>query len=155
MSRCGPVGRRAPPWYNIWRNQPLREEHMSVLEEIRVKAKALHRTVILPEGNEERTLKAAQMLVSGGLADVTRVDDETAIRTNATRLGVYLTGNQIVDSKTSPKAAEFAALIYEKRKAKGMTSEKAAELSVDPIYFATCILETGMAHALVTGAVHN
>jgi len=128
---------------------------MSVLEEIRAKAKALHRTVILPEGNEERTLKAAQMLVDGGMADVILVEDETSIRQNATKAGVDLTGVQIVDPKTSPKAAEFAALIYEKRKAKGMTSEKAAELSVDPIYFATCMLETGMAHALVTGAVHS
>jgi phosphate acetyltransferase len=128
---------------------------MSILEEIRAKAKALHRTVILPEGNEERTLKAAQMLLKDGLADVILVEDETSIRANATRLGVDLTGVQIVDPKTSPKAAEFAALIYEKRKTKGMTSEKAAELSVDPIYFATCMLETGMAHALVTGAVHS
>jgi len=128
---------------------------MSVLEEIRAKAKALHRTVILPEGNEERTLKAAQMLVSGGLADVILVEDEASIRTNAAKAGVDLTGVQIVDPKTSPKAAEFASLIYEKRKAKGMTPEKAAELSVDPIYFATCMLETGMAHALVTGAVHS
>ncbi|MHB8106911.1 MAG: phosphate acetyltransferase [Candidatus Cryosericum sp.] len=128
---------------------------MNVLEEIRAKAKALHRTVILPEGNEERTLKAAQMLVSSGIADVILVEDETSIRANATRLGVNLTGVQIVDPKTSPKATEFATLIYEKRKAKGMTPEKAAELSVDPIYFATCMLETGMAHALVTGALHN
>ncbi|MCX6086754.1 MAG: phosphate acyltransferase, partial [Caldiserica bacterium] len=102
---------------------------MSVIEEIRAKAKALHRTVILPEGNEDRTLKAAQMLVSGGIADVILVEDETSIRANATRLGVDLTGVQIVDPKTSPKAAEFAALIFEKRKAKGMTPEKAAELS--------------------------
>ena len=116
---------------------------MSVLEEIRVKAKALHRTIILPEGNEDRTLKAAQMLVGGRLADVILVEDETSIRANATRLGVDLTGVQIVDPKTSPKAAEFAILIYEKRKAKGMTPEKATELSVDPIYFATCMLETG------------
>jgi phosphate acetyltransferase len=128
---------------------------MSVLEEIRAKAKALRRTVILPEGNEERTLKAAQMLVSGGMADVILVEDETSIRTNAAKAGVDLTGIQIVDPKTSSKAAEFAALIYEKRKAKGMTPEKAAELSVDPIYFATCMLETGMAHALVTGALHT
>lgn len=128
---------------------------MSVLEEIRAKAKALHRTVILPEGNEDRTLKAARMLVDGGMADVILVEDEASIRANALRLGVDLTGIQIVDPKTSLKAAEFASLIYEKRKAKGMTPEKAAELSVDPIYFATCMLEVGMAHALVTGALHT
>jgi phosphate acetyltransferase len=128
---------------------------MSVLEEIRAKEKALHRTVILPEGNEERTLKAAQMLVNDGLANVILVEDETSIRQNAAKAGVDLTGVQIVDPRKSPKAAEFASLIYEKRKAKGMTPEKAAELSVDPIYFATCMVETGMAHALVTGAVHN
>ncbi|MGB9666861.1 MAG: phosphate acetyltransferase [Candidatus Cryosericum sp.] len=128
---------------------------MSVLEEIRTKAKALHRTVILPEGNEDRTLKAARMLIDGGLADVILVEDEASIHTNASRLGVDLGGIQIVDPKTSPKAAEFATLIYEKRKAKGMTPEKAAELSADPIYFATCMLETGMAHALVTGALHT
>jgi len=128
---------------------------MSVLEDIRAKAKALHRTVILPEGNEDRTLKAARMLVDGGFADVILVEDETSIRTNAARLGIDLTGVQIVDPKTSPKAAEFATLIYEKRKAKGMTPEKAAELSIDPIYFATCMLETGMADALVTGALHT
>jgi len=94
---------------------------MSVLEEIRAKAKALQRTVILPEGNEDRTLKAAQMLVSSGIAEVILVGDETSIRTYAARLGIDLTGVQIVDRKTSPKAAEFATLIYEKRKAKSMT----------------------------------
>ncbi len=128
---------------------------MSVLEDIRAKAKALHRTVILPEGNEDRTLKAARMLVDGGFADVILVEDETSIRTNAARLGIDLTGIQIVDPKTLSKAIEFATLIYEKRKAKGNTPEKAAELSIDPIYFATCMLETGMADALVTGALHT
>lgn len=128
---------------------------MSVLDDIRAKAKALHRTVILPEGNEERNLKAALMLTRDGLASVILVEDEKSIRDNAARLGIDLTGIQIVDPRTSPKAAEFAALIYEKRKAKGMTPDKAAELSRDPIYFATCMLETGAAHALVTGAVHS
>lgn len=128
---------------------------MNVLEEIRAKEKALHRTVILPEGNEERTLKAARMLVDGGLADVILVENEQSIRTNAAKAGVSLEGIQIMDPKSSPKAAEFATLIYEKRKHKGMTPEKAAALAVDPVYFATCMLETGMGHAMVTGAVHS
>lgn len=128
---------------------------MSVLEDIRAKAKSLHRTVILPEGNEERTLKAARMLVSGGLADVILVEDEASIRANAAELGIDLTSMRVADPTTSPRTAEFASLIYEKRKAKGMTPEKAAELARDPIYFATCMLEVGEAHALVTGAVHS
>lgn len=128
---------------------------MSVLEEIRAKEKALHRTVVLPEGNEERTLKAARMLVDGGLANAILVEDEQSIRTNAAKVGVSLEGIQVVDPKASAKAAEFATLIYEKRKHKGMTPEKAAVLAVDPVYFATCMLETGMAHAMVTGAVHS
>ena len=128
---------------------------MSVLEEIRAKEKALHRTVILPEGNEERTLKAARMLIDEGLANVILVENEKSIRDTAARLNVNLDGIQIADPATSPRAAEFATLIYEKRKHKGMTPEKAAVLSVDPVYFATCMLETGMAQAMVTGAVHS
>ena len=81
---------------------------MSVLEDIRAKAKVLHRTVILPEGNEERTLKAAQMLMRDGLANVILVEDETSIRQNAAKAGEH---DLTAVLKHSPFAAKISELL--------------------------------------------
>jgi len=105
---------------------------MAILESIRSKATKLHKSVVLPEGDEERNLQAAAIMTSLGMANVILVGDASSIRSHADTAGVSLAGIDVVDVKTSPKLADYAQLIYEKRKAKGMTSEQASETALDP-----------------------
>ncbi len=128
---------------------------MTILESIRSKATRLHKTVVLPEGDEERNQQAAAIMTRLGMAKVVLVGDGDTIRKHADAGGISLSGIDIADVKSSPKLREYAELILEKRKAKGMTPEQAAQLALDPIYFATCMLTKGDVDALVTGAVHS
>jgi phosphate acetyltransferase len=128
---------------------------MTILESIRGKATKLHKTVVLPEGDEERNQQAAAIMTSLGMAKVVLVGDGASIRSHAESCGVSLAGIDVVDVKTSPKLTEYAGLILEKRKAKGVTPEQAAQMALDPIHYATCMLAKGDVDALVTGAVHS
>lgn len=128
---------------------------MNILESIRGRAAGLHKTVVLPEGDEERNQQAAAIMASLDMARVVLVGNEASIRSHAESNGVSLAGIEVVDPATSPRSHEYAALILEKRKAKGMTAEQASQLSLDPIYHATCMLAAGAVDALVTGAVHS
>ncbi len=128
---------------------------MTILESIRSKATKLHKTVVLPEGDEERNQQAAAIITSLGMAKVVLVGDSASICSHADSYGVSLSGIDVVGVKTSPKLTEYAALILEKRKAKGVTADQAAQMALDPIYYATCMLARGDVDALVTGAVHS
>ncbi len=128
---------------------------MGVLQTIRERAAKLHKTVALPEGDEERTLQAAAIMASTGMATPVLVGNGTCIRERADAAGIDLDSIRIVDVGSSPRLDDFARLIHEKRKAKGMSYEQAVELARDPIYFATCMLETDEVDSLVTGAVHS
>jgi phosphate acetyltransferase len=127
---------------------------MGILEEIRRRAADLHKRVVLPEGEERRNQQAAAIMTRLGIARVTLVGNGVAIRSQAASGGVDLTGIDVVDPAASGKLETFASLIHEKRKAKGLTMEQASALARDPIYFGTCLLETGEVDALVAGAEH-
>jgi len=128
---------------------------MTILESIRSKATKLHKSVVLPEGDEERNQQAAAIMTSLGMAKVILVGDGSLIRSHADSAGVSLAGIDVIDVKTSSRLADYAGLIFERRKAKGVTAEQAAQMALDPIHFATCMLAKGDADALVTGAVHS
>ncbi|MGN0847469.1 MAG: phosphate acetyltransferase [Kiritimatiellia bacterium] len=106
---------------------------MSLIERIRAKARANRKTIVLPEGDEPRTVAAVEILRREGLAEPILIDRAFA-RT---------------------KAAEYAAALYELRKAKGLTEEKAAALVADPMYYGMMMVKTGDAEGLVSGAVHS
>ncbi|MCL2544575.1 MAG: phosphate acetyltransferase [Clostridia bacterium] len=129
---------------------------MGLLQRIREKAKADRKRIVLAEGTEERTVRAAAQVTTQGIADVTLVGDEQAIRRQAQALGVDLTGVQIRDPAASPRAVAYADLLHELRKEKGMTREAAEKLIAEnPLYFATMMLKTGDADGLVAGAIHT
>ena len=111
---------------------------MSIIDQIRSKAKANVKRIVLPEGDEPRTVKAADIIRSEGLADPILITRETISATsNADRL------------------ASYAAMLYELRKAKGLTEQKAAELASDPMYYGMLMVKSGDADGLVSGAVHS
>ncbi len=114
------------------------------------RAKADKKTIVLPEGNDERILEAAQEALAQGIANIIILGDADEIAAK----GYNLEGATIIDPATSDKQEEFAELLYELRKAKGMTPEEAKELVKDPIYFAVLMVKSGLCDGLVGGACH-
>lgn len=114
------------------------------------RAKADKKTIVLPEGNDERILKAAQEALAQGIANIIILGDADEIAAK----GYNLEGATIIDPATSDKQEEFAELLYELRKAKGMTPEEAKELVKDPIHFAVLMVKSGLCDGLVGGACH-
>lgn len=113
------------------------------------RAKADKKTIVLPEGHDDRILAAAEEALKQGIANLVILGNEGEINAK----GYDLSGAQIINPATSEKIEEFASLLYELRKKKGMTEEEAHELvTKDNIYFATMMVKTGQCDGLVGGA---
>lgn len=113
------------------------------------RAKADKKTIVLPEGHDDRILAAAEEALKQGIANLVILGNEEEINAK----GYDLSNAQIINPATSEKVEGFASLLYELRKKKGMTEEEAHELvTKDNIYFATMMVKTGQCDGLVGGA---
>ncbi|MBZ9687938.1 phosphate acetyltransferase [Clostridium estertheticum] len=128
---------------------------MAFIEKICKMAKADVKIIALPEGEEERTIRASEIIKNNSIAEVILIGDSTVIKAKATQFGVNLSGIEIIDPKTSKKTEGYSKAFYELRKNKGMTLEKAAETLQDPMYFGTMMVKMNDADGLVSGAVHT
>ena len=128
---------------------------MGIIDEIKAKARRNVKTIVLPEGDERRTLLASQILKSEGIAEPVLLGDPAAVRAAALSAGADITGIGIIDPANSVEAEAYAQLLYELRKEKGVTPEKAAALVKDPMYYGILMLKAGDADGLVSGAVHT
>jgi len=128
---------------------------MSMIEMIKAKAKADVRRVVLPEGDEPRTVQAAAIVNREGLARPILLGDPAKIAAAAAEVGADITGIAIEDPMTDSKAEAYAAALYELRRAKGLTPEGARELIRDPMYYSIMMLKLGDADGLVSGAAHT
>ncbi len=111
--------------------------------------------IVLPEGDDDRILRAADRLLRRGVARLTLLGEERQVRRRAEELGVDLSQVDILDPRTDSHIDEFAAAYTELRKHKGMTLERAQEIVRDESYFGTMMLYTGMVDGMVSGAVHT
>ena len=127
---------------------------MSVIEMIRNKARADVKRIVLPEGDEMRTVEAASILKREGMAEPILLGNPAEIRAAANRIGVDLSGICIEDPAKSEKSTDYAKLLYALRKSKGLTEEAAKELVADAMYYGIMMVKTGDADGLVSGAVH-
>jgi phosphate acetyltransferase len=125
------------------------------IKEIRANAARRHFRVALPDAEDVRVLQAALVLRAQQIAEPVLVGAAANIRSAAAGAGIDLTGVEIVDPAGSPWADEFANLLFEKRKAKGMTREQAADLARHPLYFAGLMLETDRVKVVVGGNVSS
>ena len=125
----------------------------NILDEIKIKAKALHKKIVLCEGEDNRVVKAASDAAKEGLAEIVLLGNEAEIK--AANPDVDLTGVTIVDPLTSPRLAEYNAKLCELRASKGMTPEQAAKLLTDGTYFGAMRLKMGEVDGLVSGACHS
>ena len=128
---------------------------MAIIDKIKAKAQADVKHIVLPEGEETRNIQAAAKIVAAGLAKLTMLGDPARIAEVAATTGTDLTGIEIINPKASEKAADYAATLYELRKAKGMTEEQAASLVADPMYYGVMMVKKGDADSLVSGAIHS
>ena len=120
------------------------------LDSMLVRAKGDLQTIVLPEGDDERTLQAAERILAEGVANLVILGDAAAIEASP----YALDGARIVDVRTAAERAEFAAALYELRRHKGLTPEQAEALMDDVLYFGVMMVKTGRADGMVAGACH-
>lgn len=128
---------------------------MDVIERIRARAAAAPKHIVLPEGEDDRTIQAAALLVSKRIAALTLIGREDTIRQKAERLGATLTGVAILDHRLSPAREKYAARYYEARRAKGVTLDEARQQMEDPLYFSNMMVREREADGSVSGATHT
>ncbi|MCY6483985.1 phosphate acetyltransferase [Clostridium aestuarii] len=128
---------------------------MKVMQKIWDSAKKDLKTIILPEGEEERTIIAAGKINDNSLANLVLIGNEEKITTKAKEVMANIQGVTIIDPETSDKTAVYAKELYELRKHKGVTEEKALKIVKDPIYFGTVMVKVGDADGMVSGAIHT
>ncbi|MFI6311714.1 phosphate acetyltransferase [Nocardia fusca] len=119
------------------------------------RARADRKTIVLPEGNDDRVLRAAGRVLQRKIADLIILGDETAIRARAAELGVDIADAQVLDPRTSEYLDDFAREYTALRKHKGMTLDRARETVTDISYFGTMMVHQGIADGMVSGAAHT
>jgi len=128
---------------------------MQALERIRAEAASAPKHIVLPEGEDDRTVQAAALTVRERLARLTLIGREEVIREKASKLGAILTGVSILDHRRSPERDKYAARYFEARRAKGITQDEARLQMDDPLYFGNMMVREGQADGSVSGATHT
>ncbi|MBI4248054.1 MAG: phosphate acetyltransferase [Elusimicrobia bacterium] len=127
---------------------------MNVIENIRRQARANSRSIVLPEGEEPRTLAAAGILAREQLARAVLLGDPEKIGKDARSRNIDLSGVKIVDPRSDPKKKLYAEKLAELRKHKGLEASEAEKILSDPIMFGTMMLESGDVDGFLAGAIH-
>lgn len=126
---------------------------MEFIERLKDRARQNKKRIVLPEGHEERTLKAADIILKEDIAEVILIGNPNAIGQLASQFGLTHIGQAtIVDPKSHAKKESYMQLLLSIRKSKGMTEEQAAKLVEDPLYLAVLMIKAGDADGEVAGA---
>lgn len=119
------------------------------------RARGHHTHIVLPEGDDDRILRASSTLLSRGVASLTLLGDEATIRQRASELGLNLDAATVIDPVTSTLREQFATEYHRLRAHKGVTLDQAREVVVDVSYFGTMMVHLGLADGMVSGATHT
>ena len=128
---------------------------MSFIENVKSKVKNDIKTIVLPESNDIRVLKATQQILKEEFADIILIGNREQINKLVKENNLDISKAKIVDPKTSNKFSSYANSFYELRKAKGMTLDKAKEMMNDNVYFGMMMVKEQDADGLVSGACHS
>ena len=128
---------------------------MSILERIRQRAAADPQRVVLPEGEDPRTVVAAAACAHGDIARVTVLGNEERVRAIAREAGTDLSSVEIIDHRRAADFEKMAALYYELRRAKGMMPDEARLAVADSLYYGDLMVRTGRADGSVAGATNT
>lgn len=127
---------------------------MDLVQQIIERAKSNKQRIVLPEATEERTLTAADMVLRDDIADIILIGNPNEVHALADKLGLKnIDKATLIDPENNPKSEEYAALLAELRKKKGMTIEQARELVKNPLYLGCMIIKTGDADGQISGAL--
>ena len=127
---------------------------MDLVQQIIERAKSNKQRIVLPEATEERTLTAADMVLRDDIADIILIGNPDEVHALADKLGLKnIDKATLIDPENNPKSEEYAALLAELRKKKGMTIEQARELVKNPLYLGCMIIKTGDADGQISGAL--
>ena len=110
------------------------------------------KTVVLPESEDERILRASEILLKSGAVNLILLGDENEVKFDADKLGVNLNGAKFINLEKNEYEERLTAALFEARKSKGVSMEQARKLVGDRTYFATMMVQEGLAHAMVSGA---
>ncbi|MDR0981867.1 MAG: phosphate acetyltransferase [Culturomica sp.] len=128
---------------------------MELLKLIKNNAIKHKKRIVLPEGTEERTLKAADEIIREGIAQITLIGNPQEIKSLSEKYGLTQTGKaNIIDPLNYEKKEEYADLLVELRKSKGMTKEEALNLVTNPLYIGVLMIKNGDADGEVAGAMN-
>ena len=128
---------------------------MSYIDMIKEKARMDKKTIVLPETTDKRTLIAASHILEEGIANIIMIGDAEKINDGANWLEIDLDGVKIVNPQNTEKFEEYANLLYETRKNKGMTIEQARQILLsDPLMFGVIMVKANDADGMVAGACH-
>lgn len=129
---------------------------MELLDRIKQNAKKHNKRIVLPEGYEERTIKAVDIAIEEGLAQIILIGDPAEIRSHAAKLGLKnISKATIIDPLSHEKKDHYIDLMVELRKSKGMTRDEASKLIEDPLYLGVLMIKNGDADGEVSGADHS
>jgi phosphate acetyltransferase len=119
------------------------------------RARANRKHIVLPEGDDDRILRAAARLLQRGVAQLTILGEENTVRRRASELGVDISEAQVLNPATSHYSEKFAQEYARLRAHKGMTLDRAREVLTDISYFGTMMVQMGIADGMVSGAAHT
>lgn len=129
---------------------------MELLDRIKLNAKKHNMRIVLPEGYEERNIRAADIAITEGLAQIILIGDPLEIASHAAQLGLKnLSKATIINPKAHEKKGHYIDMMVELRKNKGMTKEEASKLIEDPLYLGVMMIKNGDADGEVSGADHS
>lgn len=128
---------------------------MNILETLRQRAAGNPQHIVLPEGDDPRTVVAASLCARNNIARITILGDEATIRENAERERVDLAGVTIIDHKRAADFEKMAATFHELRRAKGMMADEARTMLNDPLYYGNLMVRLGAADGSVAGATNT
>ena len=126
-----------------------------ILQQIRTRAAAVPQHIILPEGEDVRTVQAAEICSREKIAKITVIGNEEKIREAAAQAGANLNGVTILDHRKSADFKRFAEYYHQLRRAKGVTLEEAEQTLKDPLYFGNLMVREGKADGSVAGATNT
>lgn len=128
---------------------------MDILERIQQRAAANLQHIVLPEGNDPRAVVAAASCVRDRLARITLLGDEARIRETAQREGTDLGGVEVIDHRRAPDFEKMVELLFEFRRARGLTHDEARTMLNDPLYYGNLMVRSGRADGSVAGATNT
>lgn len=128
---------------------------MNIIDKIRQLAKDKNETIVLPEGEEERVIKAAIFLSKNKLVKPILLGNPEKIHASASSVDFDQANIEIIDPDTSDKRSTWSNIFYERRKHKGLTQEQASETLKNPLYFGAFLLKEGLAGGAVAGSINT